>query len=121
MLAEAAQIDGLAVQKEVAVLDLKGADADLLMVFVHNGLAIGDANDKAVQVGGVDIPQLDILDMQRAALAIGMCDLFCTVIHIHADGMVTVRCNGVGNIGGGAAEAVYYAEVQYLTGRWMPA
>ena len=113
MLAEAAQIDGLAVQKEVAVLDLKGADADLLMVFVHNGLAIGDANNKAVQVGSVDIPQPDILDMQRAALAIGMCDLFCTVIHIHADGMVTVRCNGVGNIGVGAAEAVYYAEVQY--------
>ena len=90
MLAEAAQVDGLAVQQEVAVLDLKGTDTDSLCILVHHGFAIGDADHKVVQVRGMDVPQLDIVNVQGAGFAFGMGDLFGAVQHVNADRMTAV-------------------------------
>lgn len=71
VLAKTAQIHRFAVEQEVAILNFKGTDADLVKIFIDHGVAIGNADDEVVQVSGVHIPQLSIPDEENAVFMIG--------------------------------------------------
>ena len=116
VLAEAAQVDGLAVQQEVAVLDLEGADADLLGVLVDDGAAVVDADDDVVQVGGVNVPELGVLDDQSTFLAGSLSDLGGAVVQLHGHVVAAVGGDGVIDLGAVRSQAVLDGIVQNALG-----
>ena len=116
VLAEAAQIDGLAVQQEMAVLDLEGADADLLGVFIDHGTAVVDADDDIVQVSSVDVPQLCVLDDEGAFLAGGLSNLGGAVVQLDGDFVVAVGGDGVIDLSALGSQAVLHGVVEDTLG-----
>ena len=61
----------------------------------------------------MDIPQLDVVNVQGTGLAVGVGDLFAAVKYIDADIMLTVGGHGINNIGSVAVQGMYHTEVQH--------
>ena len=74
VLAEALEIDGAAVDEDIGVLDLHGADADVIGILIQNGIAVQNADDEQVQIGVAHLPQAGALNGQTAFLAFAFGD-----------------------------------------------
>ena len=106
VLAETAQVNALAIEQEMAILNLEGTDADLVAVLVNDLAAVHDADDKGVQVSGVDVPQLGIGNLQRAGLAAGFGNLGAAVIDLNHNIMIAIGDDGVVGLGAALNNAV---------------
>ena len=104
VFAEALQIDGFAIDEDMVSLDFDRADPNFLLVAV---IALPCLDDKAVEIGVADLPQMDICHPQGTGPAFAPGHGMALGIHQrHPDGPVAAALHLVVNQGVGPLQLI---------------